>query len=184
MVPNSTVESITTGGFRLQQHLTTPTTLERIKNGRWDVVVLQEQSQLPVFDYATFSQAVKGLQRIILEAGATPMLLMTWERPDSLVRGVSTENMLNVFKKVSAETGIQVSYAGYLFGKVKQNRPDIALYVNDGHPTLAGSYLASCVLFKSIFKTSPFAITYTANLDKDVASYLRLVASETVEFSE
>jgi hypothetical protein len=182
MSPSSTIESITAGGLRLDQHLANPVTVEKIKTGHWDVVVLQEQSQLPVFNYAMFSTATKNLQRIIVAAGAKPLLLMTWERPDSVDKGVTTENLLSSFQEVSREVGIDVAYAGYLFGKVKQKRPDISLYVNDGHPTLAGTYLASGVLFKSIFKQSPYSLSYTAGLDKETASYLRLVATETVVF--
>ena len=49
------VESITGGGLTLQNHFENQTTQASILNGDWDVVILQEQSQLPIFDTATFS---------------------------------------------------------------------------------------------------------------------------------
>ena len=43
------VDSALVGGYTFQNHSTDPTTLNKIRQGGWDFVVLQEQSQRPAF---------------------------------------------------------------------------------------------------------------------------------------
>ena len=43
------VEQVTKGGWKLVKHAAAKQTLDKISDGKWDVVVLQEQSQLPSF---------------------------------------------------------------------------------------------------------------------------------------
>ena len=42
-----TYDSYLQGGYTLQKHANSPTAMNKIKQGNWDVVVLQEQSQIP-----------------------------------------------------------------------------------------------------------------------------------------
>ena len=42
-----TYDSYLQGGYTLQKHANSATATNKIKQGNWDVVVLQEQSQIP-----------------------------------------------------------------------------------------------------------------------------------------
>ena len=49
------------------------------------------------------------------------------------------------------------------------------------HPSEAGSYLAACCMYATIYNESPVGLTYlTENLDADTASKLQQIAAETV----
>jgi len=55
------------------------------------------------------------------------------------------------------------------------------LFSSDGsHPSLAGSYLAACTFYATIFNKSPEGIVYTAGLDQEAARYLQEIAAYTV----
>ena len=51
------VESVTRGGWTLKRHAGSKQTLARIREGSWDVVVMQEQSQIPSFGREQRSRA-------------------------------------------------------------------------------------------------------------------------------
>jgi len=64
---------------------------------------------------------------------------------------------------------------------VVDEQPDAALWQGDGvHPTTAGTYLAACVFYASIFGRSPVGLTYTDDLSATEAAMLQRVAAATV----
>ena len=68
------------------------------------------------------------------------------------------------------------------FAKSIARKPDLELYVTDKrHPSLAGTYLAACTVYASLFGKSPVGNAYTAGLPADVAAHLQQVAWETVQ---
>ena len=76
------LEFITPGGRTLQQHLENPETVARIREGDWDFVVLQDQSQTPAVFPDRFAAAAEALDKIINETGAQTVFYMTWGRRD------------------------------------------------------------------------------------------------------
>jgi hypothetical protein len=55
------------------------------------------------------------------------------------------------------------------------------LWAPDGsHPSLAGSYLAACVIYQVIYARSPVGNGFVGGLDAPVAAPLQRIASETV----
>lgn len=52
--PNSESARMTPGGYTLQDHWQAASTLDAIRSGKWDLVVLQEQSQYSVTNYYNF----------------------------------------------------------------------------------------------------------------------------------
>ncbi|MGB1248246.1 MAG: T9SS type A sorting domain-containing protein, partial [Chitinophagales bacterium] len=59
--------------------------------------------------------------------------------------------------------------------------PAIDLYTNDGsHPSAAGSYLAACVFYSSMYRKSTIGNSYHFSLDAATALTLQTIASETV----
>ena len=58
----------------------------------------------------------------------------------------------------------------------------INLYaVDKRHPSAAGTYLASCVVFAALTGRSPVGDTYLANIDAQTAAFLQNVAWDTVQ---
>ena len=77
----TTVEFITPGGTQLIKHLNTPRTVNTILNGKWDVVIFQEQSQTPACPgplQKLFLEGIRGLHTITDKTGSRIMLFNTW----------------------------------------------------------------------------------------------------------
>jgi hypothetical protein len=72
--------------------------------------------------------------------------------------------------------------AGLAFARAVAKQPELNLYVADKrHPSLAGTYLATCVVFAALTGRSPVGNPYTAGIDPPTAKFLQTVAWETVQ---
>ena len=56
-----------------------------------------------------------------------------------------------------------------------------ALHRRQAASTMAGSYLAACTTYATLFKKSPVGLPYNAGLDPAIARHLQTVAWETVQ---
>ena len=76
----------TYGGWTLAKHAAHPPTLEKLRKGNWDVVVIQEQSLIPARSEKMRSAVMNPAVRIFVAearlAGAVPLLYQTWGRRD------------------------------------------------------------------------------------------------------
>ena len=72
--------------------------------------------------------------------------------------------------------------AGLAFARAISKQPELNLYAPDKrHPSLAGTYLASCVVFAALTGRSPVGTSYLAGVDAPTAAFLQTVAWETVQ---
>lgn len=177
---NSAAERISPGGYSLQDHWEDTNTREAIRIGDWDVVVLQEQSQTPVTNYKAFAEYTQKLNAAIQAAGAETILLMTWERPDSIQYDVTTQALSNNYTYLSQQLGIKVAPAGLAFANALRERPNLVLYSADGHPTLAGTYLATAIVYGVIYDQSPVGLKYNAGLNGEDVLFLQSIAAHTL----
>src|SRR5690606_34866091 len=68
----------------------------------------------------------------------------------------------------------EVTPVGIVWRYIKENHPSINLYQTDGsHPSVAGSYIAACCFYTSLFRKDPTLITYDYVLDATTASTIR-----------
>jgi hypothetical protein len=179
--PSISASRITVGGYTLAKHWADGAALQAIRTGGWTYVVLQEQSQTPVIDPAGFRQSVTKFDQEIRRSGARTILLMTWERPDSVGAGVTTANLAKAYQSVGADLGIAVAPAGLAFADARLERPDIALNGPDGHPTQYGTYLAACVVDETIAKRDPVAIVDPkSTIPIDLRVFLQTRAAQSV----
>jgi hypothetical protein len=72
---------------------------------------------------------------------------------------------------------------GRAFERALVEQPHVALWGSDGsHPTLAGSYMAACVLYDAITGVDPERSTFIPlGLDPTTAVVLRAIAAESFE---
>lgn len=146
------VESITGGGLTLQNHFENLTTQATILNGDWDVVILQEQSQMPYMDTPTFLTYATKLDSLIDLSGAQTCFFMTWAREydQTQIAGLSS-----AYLEAGEICDATVVPVGQIFNSVYEDNQDIDLYISDGsHPSLHGSYLASLSFYQSLFNDS------------------------------
>jgi hypothetical protein len=183
LAPSSETARFDAGGYTLEDHWNEGKAVASIQTGKWNFVVLQEQSQTPVSDRSRFFEAARKFDREIKRSGATTILLMTWERPDSTRFGVTTANLENAYQTIGGELGARVASAGTAFARSLSGKPGLSLYAQDGHPTMYGTYLAACVLYSTIFRTSPVGNSFSDwSISSDIRAYLQQIAADTPKF--
>ena len=147
---------ISMGGASLRMHWNKGEAPREIERGRYDWVVLQEQSTLPVKNAERMKENVRLFAAAIRAAGAKTALYMTWSRRHA---PASQRALTDAYTSVGQELGATVVPVGVAWHAFlsKHDKPD--LYDKDGsHPSLAGSYLAACVFLNALYNEDPVGI--------------------------
>lgn len=147
----------------------------------FDVAIIMDSSQgplhpalEPVFD-AFCGHHAETLRR----HGAEPIFFMSWAYKD---RPEMTAALAEKYTQAGNRHGVMVAPAGLAFARAIAQRPDLDLYADDKrHPSLSGTYLASCVTFQCLFARTAEGLSWRAGLDAATAAFLQRVARETVE---
>ena len=152
---------ISAGGASLRNHWNAGNARKAIDDGRYDYVVLQEQSTLPVKNAKRMHENIRLFDEAITAAGAKTILYMTWARQHA---PQSQQAITDAYTSIGRELGATVVPAGLAWQRLLRKHDQPALHDKDGsHPTLAGSYLAACVFLAVLFEENP------AGIDVDVA---------------
>ena len=70
---------------------------------------------------------------------------------------------------------------GLAWQQVRREHPEIGLWDPDGsHPSRAGTYLAACVLYATLFGESPEGLSFTGHVPGGEARALQRTAARTV----
>ena len=147
----------------------------------FDVAVMMDCSQCPIHPQlkTVFTEYAKKNSEIARRHGTRPVFFMSWAYKD---KPEMTAQLADAYTKAGKDNNAQVIPAGLAFARSVALRPDLELYIADKrHPTLAGSYLAACTTYASLFHKSPVGLSYTAGLDPAIARHLQTVAWETVQ---
>ena len=179
---NVEVHELAVGGFSLEDHWSRGDAAQTIRNGNWNYVVLQDQSQNPAMNWANFLMYAAKFDAEIDATGAQTVLFMTWARPDSVQYGVTTRSLANAYYSAGSRLGAEVAPVGLAFANALAARPDLLLNVQDGHPTVAGTYLAACVLYATFFDKSPVGIRSLKGLADADKEFLQQVAARTLGY--
>lgn len=197
------VDKSTPGGCTLSNpsngHLFNAQSIAKIHAENWDYVILQEQSQYPVIPYWRdnyFYPGAKSLDSIIKENNrcTKTMFFMTWGRKfggQQCIDGHCSiefsdfnhmmDSMASSYLGNAKEINAQVSPVGMAWKNALAEDNSIELFSSDGsHPSLAGSYLAACTFYASIFHESPVGLEFYSTLDESTATFLQQIASNTV----
>lgn len=177
--PSIEAKQLAIGGYTLADHWNAGQALAEIRGGHWNYVVLQDQSQAPVTSPDEFTEYAGKFDEQVRAAGGQTVLFMTWERPDSIQYGVTTQGLADAYYAAGNRFGITVAPVGLAFAQALQQRPDLVLYVQDGHPTVEGTYLAGCVLYATIFAKSPAGLSYAPpGISNEDRAFLQQVAGQ------
>ena len=147
---------IEAGGASLRMHWNRGDAQKAIAKNRYDWVVLQEQSTLPVKNAVRTRENIELFVEPVATSGAKLALYLTWARRNAPeTQKAITDTITSVGKQVSA-TVVPAGVAWEAF-MAKHEKP--VLHDKDlSHPTLAGSYLAACVFLASLFKENATGI--------------------------
>jgi hypothetical protein len=179
-------------GWRLEWAARDEGLMKLIADERWDAVVLQEQSaipSLPGYREAHMYPAARALAGAASRSGAETVLFMTWgyregdryeySRDDY---GAMQARVADAYTRLGGELHSLVAPVGLAWQTALSERPRTALWEIDGrHPSVIGSYLAACVMYRDIAARDPRGSRFTAGLAPGVARWLRRVAVEAVE---
>ena len=185
------VDSKLNGGYTLQSHANDPVTYQKMNASEWDYVVLQAQSQEPSFPYGQVnSQTLPYAMQLADSAQTTSecsqaLFFMTWgrENGDPQWDSINTFDKMNfrlrnAYLRFADSSNSSVAPVGVAWKYVRDNHPTISLYAGDGsHPKPAGSYLAACTFYASIFHESPVGSTFLGGLDVSTAEILQNAAA-------
>jgi len=157
------------GGWRLKDHWERGEAPNALHQGKWDFVVLQEQSTLGSNYYLEGKARISSDQLFrpyaqrwaaeVRSVGAVPMFYLTWARKAT----PEDQAQLNyVYMSAAKENGARVAPVGIAWETVRKQDPSLELFYVDGsHPSPAGTYLAACTIYAAIFHQSPSGLPRT-----------------------
>jgi hypothetical protein len=181
------------GGYRLSQHASDPRLLEKIDRGSWDVVVLQEQSQMPGVPRERLEREVYPFARVLSDRirAASPRAKIAFYATMAKRNGDAQffPNVPEMGSYAGMQRRINASYAemakdnrgllvpvGSVWEKARAEKPAIELYADETHPSLPGTYLAACVFYAVIFEHSPVGASHPRGIDDATAALLQKIA--------
>lgn len=138
----------TAGGTNWKQHWEGDKGLETrkiIKEGNWDVVILQNHSRSTLDYLDQFMEYGEKLIELVKETGAKPVLYETWSRAYNPL-------MINQIKEgyhaLAEKHQLEVVHIGKIWDITLKLRPDLRLYDPDqSHPSTIGTYLTACAFY-------------------------------------
>lgn len=186
------------GGYTFQQHTSLGATLTGIASQPWDIVVLQEQSQIPAFPpaqvatdcypYARFLDSMVDENDSCIET----MFMMTWGRkngdamncpgyPVVCTYGGMQSRLRDSYMEMAQNNYASVAPMGAAWKVIIDSFPAIDLYqADESHPSVAGSYLQACVFYASVFHRPAMGCTYLGGLSATTAATLQRIADKVV----
>lgn len=144
---------INRGGASLRMHWNAGAAVAAIGSGKFDTVVLQEQSTLPVKNAARMRENILLFNDAIVAAGCRLVLYMTWARRNA---PNSQKAITDAYSSIGKEVGATVVPVGVAWESFLSYYDAPPLHDRDqSHPTLAGPYLAACVFCAKLFEVNP-----------------------------
>jgi hypothetical protein len=190
---------VTVGGASLKSHWDNGEALAAIKGARWDYVVLQEQSALPINNPKVMHEYARLFDAEIRKAGARTIFYLTWARED---RPEAQAAITAAYTSIADELGALLAPVGLAWQRALKEKDGLRLYHKDKlHSSPAGTYMAACVFYAVLYGKSPEGLARRlidsqfgtdsegANLDLDNlgeadARLIQRIAWQTVQETE
>jgi len=176
------VESKSIAGATLAIHYNLPETHDVIRDGSYDVVILQgdipeltEKNIDPFLKYSRlFDQEIKA-------TGAKTMFFMTW--PYERLNWITLDEIVTAHKDISAELNSLVAPVGIAFQQASEEQPELAVLIDDKeHESIYGIYLAACVIYSTLFGESSEGLTFVPpEISAEESMILQKIAWETIQ---
>ena len=181
------IKAISPGGKTLEWHAQNENTLSLLRSQKWDVVVLQDQSQTPAYFPGKFKAGATALAKIARGQGARVVFYQTWGRRDGDKRNAkiapdykTMQKMLTTnYNAVAKALDCEVAAVGEAWERIHDEHPDLfqRLYKKDGsHPGMAGAYLVACVMSRQFAGGMPNADKAPKGLSAEDVKILRWAA--------
>lgn len=141
-------------GLRLSQHADDKRAQETLMNsGKWDYVVLQDQSEMALRPLSTITMKIgfQWFDRRIKQVNGKTALFMTW---CDLNQSQDQIPISKAYREAAKKLNAILIPAGELFVEVTEKSPEISLYIEDQHhPGHYGSFLVACLTENMLLHT-------------------------------
>ena len=145
------------GGASLKSHWDDGQALAAIKGARWDYVVLQEQSALPVNNPKVMHEYARLFDAEIRRAGARTVFYLTWTREDHPEKQAA---ITEAYMSIAGELGALVAPVGLAWQRALKEKGGLKLHHEDKlHANPTGTYMAACVFYAVFYGKSPEGLT-------------------------
>ena len=186
----------TLSGGHIQEHRADLAFVLNDSAQNWQAIVLQGHSNEPISSKKNedFVLATTRAIQQIKAKGIQPILFMTWGYKSKPNMGA---DLANIYTKLANDLDVLVVPVGLAFAEVERNLKHIELFVPDvlgvnkqaqltyrkdwKHPSEAGTYLAACVFYATLYQRSPEGLVFTGKLDKDTALALQKVSWDVTQ---
>ena len=153
------IKQSTAGGASLGHHWRGERDLrsiEKIKNGDYDAVILQDHSRRAIDHPDSLMYFGKLFGDLVKSKGAQPYVYMTWAREwDPYMQ----EKITLEYNKLAKNINAQVVPVGLAWKRARNLRPGFPLYDEDqSHPSALGSYLSACVFYAVLTGETPVGL--------------------------
>lgn len=144
------VDMLASGGETIAGHLRQGELAKLLDQRVYDIVVLQDLGGFPACDNAFpgCKQAVDSVcegANLVRAAHATPILFGTWQQVPAAQRQLS-----GATREEAKRCNVAVVDVGAAMQRFTARIPDVSPWLKDGHPTLAGSWVAASALARGI----------------------------------
>ncbi|HRP02671.1 MAG TPA: hypothetical protein PLE30_08495 [Candidatus Kapabacteria bacterium] len=177
------IETVAMGGYYLKNHLENPETIRKINKEKWDIVIIQEQSQLPAlsddivkiesYPYLTSLDSLINLNDVCTKK----YLYMTWGRKFgdstnctkfpklSTYEGMDRELRLR-YLEYSNKIAANIVPVGLVWNYINSFYPDLELYSKDNsHPSQLGAITTAYTFYSFLFNKNPFYLKNYKKID-------------------
>ena len=166
-------------GMSLERHWHEGEVLRRLREEKWDVLVLQEQSSRLLADPARTERYLRLFVEAAREKGTEVILLQTWVRVET---PELHERQRESYRRVAKAVNVKLAPIGDAWSSARTELPGVALHDPDGlHASRAGTYLTAAMLVGILAGRSPEAARPLASGDPPAAEELRAIAGRTIE---
>lgn len=191
---NLSATPLVVGGYTFHRHIINDNTMGNLAYSRYDVALLQDQSQTPALcaqdtvrcrlfalDAAELAERVR-----CYSPNAKVWIEHTWAYSDGNFGGFGSMECFDRLLRDGAaiyarKSNAMVSPIGEAFAIVRAERPDINLYDRDNkHQSGLGTYLKSCINYLNIYQEPFHGEVANCSYDPQACQYLRSVAERVV----
>jgi hypothetical protein len=151
--PPPVVSAVLRGGYSLEDHWNEGAAQQAIRDGHWQLVVLQQGPSALPDSRVLLIQYAERFDTVIRAAGATTALYMVW--PDS-TRLTAFDSVAASYRAAADTVAGLLIPAGDAWQATWRRDSSVRLYDLDGfHPSVAGTYLVACTFFTRLYRQSP-----------------------------
>lgn len=188
------VDSYTVGGTGLAEMLASGEVVRLIESERWDKMVLQpgtgESAGMSISADSTAWVVRQLVER--LHAVNPDAKVCLYEISNGITAGdgngdydyylYTQQRILDSVTRTARLAGLPFAPVGECFREHYTEHHDLMLHsvFNDIHPNPAGSYLAACAIFETLYEVPVSPCTYYGELGEAQALYLQQVADAVV----